>query len=65
MARLMLRLCSGRIVSQVELGGLETPDLLLANRRQHIHSSMYVQVSVPGRAYQFSGILAGCCTFLL
>jgi len=26
---------------------------------------MYVQVSVPGRAYQFSGILAGCCTFLL
>ena len=26
---------------------------------------MYVQVSVSGCAYQSSGILAGCCTFVL
>ena len=45
--------------------GTRTPGPLLANRRQGIHSSMYVQVSVSGCAQRSSGILAGCCTFLL
>jgi hypothetical protein len=61
-----------RLTSNLRLGvlpggakGTRTPDPLLANRRQDIHHCTYVQVSVPGCAYQFSGILAGCCTFLL
>ncbi len=45
--------------------GTRTPGPLLANRRQHIHSSAHVQVSVSGCAQRSSGILAGCCTFLL
>ena len=45
--------------------GTRTPGPLLANRRQHVHSSMHVQVTVSGCAQRSSRILAGCCTFLL
>jgi hypothetical protein len=45
--------------------GTRTPDPLLANRRQHVHSSTSVQVTVLGRAPASVQIRAGCCTFPL
>jgi hypothetical protein len=45
--------------------GIRTPDLLHAISRQHVHPRPSMQVTVPGRAHESSGIRAGCGTFLL
>ena len=45
--------------------GIRTPDLLHAISRQHVHRRPSMQVTVPGRAHESSGIWAGCGTFLL
>ena len=45
--------------------GIRTPGLLHAMQWQHVHPRLYVQVTVPERPPQSSGIQAGCCTFVL
>jgi hypothetical protein len=45
--------------------GTRTPDLLLANNRQHVHPRPSPQVTVPGRAPGSTQIQACCGNFVL
>jgi hypothetical protein len=45
--------------------GIRTPDLLHAIQWHHVHSSTYVQVTIPERARESTEVCACCCTFLL
>ena len=45
--------------------GIRTPDLLHAMQRHHVHSSTYVQVTVPEHPHESTEICACCGTFLL
>ena len=56
------------IVSPSDLGNYviaDTPDLLHAISRQHVHRSTSVQVTVPGSTRPSRQVRTGCCTFPL